>query len=180
MNTKKLTFTKVDKTKRYNMIDPDGTNERCGEEKMNKEITDKWQFTKEDDNGCGNVNSDCSFDIENGKVIWDDTNFSKRVGLTNLISSPLLLYRLICLFSEAPEVPSDPYKSIWWYHIKHKKSKKVLGFGEWKGASGFWLPETSHTKLNVDFKKDLEELLLFIISDQIAHPYDGCTAGQIA
>lgn len=174
----KLTFTKVDLSKRYYMIDLD--DKRMGDYDALEEIRNKWIIGGESQAGCGNVSAECAFDLLKGKIVWGGWNNPGAFYISNIIDSPLLLYRLICVFNEPPETEKDPYKTVWWYHIKHKPSGKVLAFGEWKGAARFWLPETNHTKLKPEFKKDLEDLLLFLVSDQIPHPYDGCTAGQIA
>lgn len=178
MKTNELTFTKVNKNRRYNMIDPEG--ERMGNYDLAEAIKSRWEHTNDSTSGCGNVNYDCSFDLENCKIEWGRHDFANTLGIGNLISSPLLLYRLISIFFGAPEVVSDPYKTIWWYNLRHKKTGKLMHFGEWKGCSGFWLPEGGHNELKQPFKKDLEELLLFLVSDQIPHPYDGCTSGQVA
>jgi len=178
MKKDELTFTKVNKNRRYNMIDPEG--ERMGNDEMRDAIKSKWEWTSEFTDGNGNVNYDCSFDLDKGTINWGNHDFVNELGLANLISSPLLLYRLISIFFAPPETPGNPYKTIWWYSIKHKKTGKALGFGEWKGASGFWLTESGHKQLKQPFKSDLEELLLFLVSDQIPHPYDGCTSGQVA
>jgi hypothetical protein len=177
----KLTFSKVDTTKRYYMINLSG--ERMGDYEICENVRKKWESgVSSDGNSNGNVNYDCTFDLKNKIIRWDDKNEShfNDFYLSNIITSQLLLYRLICMFRAHPEIEQDPYKTIWWLTIKHRKSGKKLTFGEWKGASGFWLPESSHTELKQPFKSDLEELLLFLVSDQIPHPYDRCTAGQIA
>jgi hypothetical protein len=180
MKTNELTFTKIDTEKRYHMINLNG--ERMGNYKIANNITGKWENTLSSSDGCGNVHYECTFDLENKKIKWTtkDKDWSKDLSFYNIIDSPLLLYRLISVFHSTPEVVTDPYKTIWWFSLKHKKTNKKLTFGEWKGTSGFWLPEHTHTQLKKEFKEDMEELLLFLISDQIPHPYDHCTAGQIA
>ena len=178
MKTNDLTFTKVNPEKRYHMIDLAG--KRMGNYEIRDLVLAKWEHSNKSENGNGNVNYDCSFDLSEGRVVWGEHNFAKILGLANIISSPLLLYRLISIFHGNTTVVKDPYKTIWWYNIKHKETGRILVFGEWKGAAGFWLPESSHAELKQPFKSDLEELLLFLISDQIPHPYDGCTSGQIA
>ncbi len=163
------------------MIDLSG--ERMGDYELRDTILKKWEGdTTSDKNSNGNINYACTFDFENGLIKWDvkEKDWKKDFYLSNVIDSPLLLYRLIALFKSQPEIESDPYKTIWWLTVKHKATGKKLTLGEWKGASGFWLPETEHTKLKKEFKADLEELLLFLVSDQIPHPYDNCTAGQVA
>lgn len=172
----KLTFTKIDLTKRYYMTDLDG--ERMGNYKALEEIKKTWMSSDVSSDGNGNVGHECCFDLPNGEIKWDCGFDGLR--MSNILTSQLLLYRLICVFNTPPIAVRNPYKTIWWFCIKHKSSGKILTFGEWKGAAGFWLPEGTHKQLKPNFKQDLEWLLLFLVSDQIPHPYDGCTAGQIA
>lgn len=177
----KLTFNKIDFSKNYHMVKPEG--ERKGNYTALKEIQEKWEFSKTKDlSGCGNICHQTYFSKEKQTFEFLEDNLflnENYFDLANLLNSPLLLYRLICIFFAAPTI-MDAYKLIWEYPIKHKKTGKEMFFGEWKGATNFWLPEPTHKELNEEFKNDLLELLNFLVSDQIPHPYDGCTAGQIA
>lgn len=103
-------------------------------------------------------------------------------SLANVISSALALYRLICLF-ENPIVETQGaagYKVPWSLAVRHVETGEVLQFGEWKGAFGIWTRFHKPSELPATYKRDLLEVLNLIFSDRSPHPYDGCTAGQVA
>lgn len=105
----------------------------------------------------------------------------KVVYTHNLISSQLLLYRLIATFGTAPSNEEvEGYKSIWSYTLhwtsgqedNSKKGRFVLS--DYKGAFTFhfWGPkEASRSAL---------DLLEWLVSDNVPHPYDGVLAGNQA
>ena len=96
--------------------------------------------------------------------------------LSCVISSPLLLYRLRCLFPvEVQEV--DRYKSVWEAEVVHKASGRILGFGEHKGAPRVYL---SPDEPNREFVEDGIELLNLLCDPRCPHPYDGIVAGSVA
>jgi len=64
--------------------------------------------------------------------------------------------------------------------LLHKSSGKGISFSEWKGAAGFWLPDTDSAKVNKELKADLIELMNYLISEKCAHPYDNLVAGSVA
>jgi hypothetical protein len=185
---KNLTFTKLDLNRKYGLIDPD-RGDRMGEMEMNMEILKKWVNTGDELTGGmnGNMCHHVNLNHKEGFVYlgknneyWNTDDRKERdVTFSEAISTSLLLYRLCCLFDAQPIIENN-YKSIWDFPVKHKETGKVVCFGEHKGASNFWMHETDPDKLGESLKNDLIELIAFLLSDQIAHPYDGCTAGQIA
>lgn len=186
---KDLTFTLINKDREYGKLDPIVSSDRMGDDGLNSAIREKWEASEDDfPSGNGNIKSDTYFDGE--KVVFVSylnriaEKWHKRSELLqrwdNIISSHLLLYRLICLFNTAPDCDPDPYKCVWTMSIVHKPTGKRIAFGEHKACPSFWLPEADFAKLDPAFSEDLRELLAFLISDQLAHPYDGVTAGQIA
>lgn len=184
-----LTFNKIDSDKKYGKIDPNFGSGKGNYEKL-QEIQAKWGYistTALSEYVNGNIAHQIRFNNSNtSNKGFEFVNFEESLDnrrdysfIEDIISTHLLMYRLICIFF-SPPITGNWYKSVWEYPIYHISTGKQLIFGEHKGASNFWLSEMSHTQLENSFKKDLIELLNFLISDQIPHPYDGCTAGQIA
>lgn len=163
-------------------VNPLYTQERTGNYERRDAILIKWEFSKGDVSGCGNVNNQCYFDTKKQSFIFSDESLymdKSFIPMYRIMSPALLLYRLIATFFGSPKC-EDGYKSIWNYTIKHTESGKQLNFSEWKGAIGFWLPEYTYTKLSEQFRNDLIELLNYLVSQECAHPYDNLVAGCIA
>jgi hypothetical protein len=100
----------------------------------------------------------------------------------SVISSSLALYRLMCLFKYPPVMPppQEIYKTLWQYPLKHRATGNYLTLLEYK--AGFTINTYFHDAKDVpeEFAKDMLDLLDFLISDQVAHPYDGVLAGTVA
>lgn len=170
------------------LCQPDYSAERLGKEAYTKakKITDKWEPIPKAVDTCGNVRP--LFNTETKRFGFSGNEFgstgSKYVGMYRVISSALLFYRLFLLWAFQWNVCDNEgknrYKCIWWLTIKHKETGDILQFGEWKGAAGIWTVHHSPKELNPTYKKDLLELMNFIVSDKVPHPYDGCVAGSVA
>lgn len=155
--------------------------ERTGNYEKQTAIVDKWEYTKEWKGGNGNINHQIYFREKDGlffseESLWRDDNV---LSTYKLISPALAMYRLVCMFFEAP-ICADGYKMVWHYNLKHKSTGVTISFSEWKGAFGVWLEETSYKKLPHFLKEDLLEILGHLISDECAHPYDNLVAGSVA
>jgi len=102
--------------------------------------------------------------------------------ISGVISSALLLYRLLVLFSAKVEVEpmEDKYKCIWWVVLRHKATGEYLQLGEWKGAAGTWTKYYDHKELPASFKRDTLALMNELTSKDCPHPYDGLVAGSVA
>ena len=74
----------------------------------------------------------------------------------------------------------DAYKSLWEYPLQHKETKEYLTLLEYKAGFTINAKFTKPEQLPESFAFDLLELLNFLVSDQIAHPYDGTLAGTVA
>lgn len=102
-------------------------------------------------------------------------------NMNEIMSSALLLYRLLCLFKcQVISYGPEGYKSVWWITLKHKQSGEILQFGEWKGAAGIWTKFHNTDELPEPYKQDVLDLLNVIYSENCPHPYDGCVAGSVA
>ena len=163
-------------------VNCDYTQERTGNYDYRDKILEHWEFTHTRVNGCGNCHSDFYYDTQESTFIFSGKGHyadERYISMYQIMSPALLLYRLIATFFGAPEC-SDGYKQIWHYNLKHKESGKIISFSEWKGAIGFWLPETDYKKLTPIFRNDLIELMNYIVSNECAHPYDNLVAGSVA
>ena len=152
--------------------------------KKAKELFEKF------DGLCGNFFADLIYNskikqfVKRPKSFWnnDDENKKGLFGTYMVISSALLLYRLICMFKN-PIVVSDGangYKVPWVMYFIHVPTGIIMSFGEWKGGITVHTPCQQEALLNEKLNKDITELLNFIVSDNSPHPYDRCVAGSVA
>jgi len=162
-------------------VNPSYSAERVESKEWKEKIKSIWEFTVRQESGTsGNVKMYLHFDVETQSFVFKESFIYSELHFSQVISSPLLLYRLICTFNAAPSVMDDPYKTTWDLNLVHKPSGKLLMFSEWKGSARFWLPDYTYKDLEETFKNDLLDLLNYLVSDQCTHPYDGVLAGSVA
>jgi hypothetical protein len=181
MTTKTTTPKLITKEKYQFSVNAPYTQDRTGNYERRDKVASKWENTKESVNGCGNVANEFNFDVSKQSFVFGEWQYEddNLIALSQMMSPALFLYRIIATFFGNPKC-GDDYKIIWTYNIKHKESGKVLQLSEWKGAIGFWLPETDHTKITKAFKADIIELMNYLCSNECAHPYDNLVAGSVA
>lgn len=158
------------------------SQERTGDEELRDFIAAKWEQSDEREAGNGNCHHDFYFNIAKQSFEFNENSLHFNEGylsMYKILSPALLLYRLIATFFFAPECENG-YKMIWHFNLQHKETGKKVTFSEWKGAPGFWLPDTDFKKLPATFRNDLIELCNYLISNKCAHPYDNLVAGSIA
>ena len=110
-----------------------------------------------------------------------------RCSTFELISSQLLLYRLIAVFgmpSASDKEQIDGYKVIWSYTLHcrpdqdkrnmKKGEKSTILFGDYKGS--FMI----HFSGSEEASKSALKLFEWLVSDNVPHTYDGVLAGNIA
>jgi hypothetical protein len=170
------------KNNRY-IVDPKYTSARLPESAYTKakSITSKWSVLKKQTGSLiGNV--DPIYNLKIKEFVWPSNPLNlDGESLFAVISSANLLYRLLCLYKATVEsYGPDGYKLVWTVSLKHKETGETLMFGEWKGGSNMWTRFHSHEELPESFNKDLLELLNFLCSTKVPHPYDGCVAGSVA
>jgi len=177
----KTTTQPITNTKYQFAVNAPYTQERTGNYERRDKVASKWENTKESVNGCGNVAYEFNFDVSKQSFVFGERQYGDEnlIPFHQMMSPALFLYRIIATFFGSPKC-GDNYKIIWEYTIKHKESGKVLQLSEWKGAIGFWLPETDHTKITKAFKADIIELMNYLCSNECAHPYDNLVAGSVA
>lgn len=101
-------------------------------------------------------------------------------GFYQAIPSALLLYKLGCVFDGEVHFDREGYKCIWEFPLRHKKTKEIVVFGEHKAGSTFWTKYVDVGSIPEEFLEDLKELLEYLVSDEVSHPYDGVVAGSVA
>ena len=152
--------------------------------------TVKWEPQEKTlENSSGNVASNLRYSIETKKFEYRKTatleqwveEYNKYPPMCKVISSALLLYRLLCLFKTTvtTEGPAG-YKCTWWVTLKHKESGESLMFGEWKGAAGIWTRFGEYKELSDSFREDTLALINELCAEDCPHPYDGTVAGSVA
>lgn len=126
-----------------------------------------------------------SWDSTTGKVSYQSGRYRQQQSYGNIfayqtiISSPLLLYRLCCLFQCKVDVEGpDGYKLVWSVFLKHKASGVFVGFSEWKGSALYRASKFPPTPTSFD--EDWLALLNLLLDPCCPHPYDGTVAGSVA
>lgn len=175
----------------------------------------KWEgVIHPDQEFIGNVGMNLKYNKEDGGFVFQPdsapTDWDKFPLMSSVISSALLLYRLLCLFGspaaqhaqlklpatiianrrilwDNPAVKVEPasgddghYKCIWWFTLRHKKTGEYLELGEWKGAPGIWTKYHGADEMPKSFRQDTLLLLNELCSPDCPHPYDGLVAGSVA
>lgn len=111
-------------------------------------------------------------------IITDDNIYL----FSDCISPALWFYRSVNLFYTQPQV-NNWYKGFWQLPIKHRETGICFIFTEWKGSPSLhWdavNEEPEPEKVEV-FMDDLNEMLLFMLSDEMPHPYDRTVSGTQA
>lgn len=148
-------------------------------EKMKKKFVFSSEEWEVDTNG--NLNTFFQFN-ENRKIeLKKDWTFNPDYyGFYQAIPSALLLYRLGCVFDGEVHFDREGYKAIWDFPLKHIKTGELVIFGEHKGGSSFWTRWVNVKDVPKEFLKDLKELIEYLVSDEVSHPYDGVVAGSVA
>ena len=148
------------------------------------EILKKWEFDPEGKDGCGNIETEFAFSKSQNQWIHTHECYLRSEdleGITYMISSQLLLYRLACTFPATIKVNGhEGYKVVWEFPLKHKETGENINFREWKGASGFGTRFYSVEQMPEVLLKDLLALLDYLTGGRCSHPYDRLIAGAVA
>ena len=184
------------KRNRY-QVDPPRVQDRVGDvmyERVRK-VSQAWQpvspgaagnhaMKNITDFGFGNDDFHLMWDSDNGKASYDfhegfGMDLGRSLAYAGVISSPLLLYRLCCLFECKIEVEgSGCYKFVWSTRLKHWATGHFVGFSEWKGSAQYLTSQFPPT--GTAFDDDWLALLNLLLDPQCPHPYDGTVAGSVA
>jgi hypothetical protein len=161
----------------------DSQIEICGERLTEEdilraqEIAKKFKVNAKSDGTCGNVR----VYFDNNKAMLSSDYKKDGTPSYRQISSALALYRAVALF-KCGLIPKrvDHYKLNWYISLTHKKTKEVLGLGEWKGGFQIFTEATDLKDLSDLFVHDCEQMLTLLVSQKCPIGYDGVVAGSVA
>jgi len=142
-------------------------------------IKTKWEYIDAHENAMDSYNGlivtrDSEKRWEWGKLP-NDKSTSKHIF--DVISSNEMMYKIACMFGKVGFY-ENPYKRLWYSILRHKESQEQLYIGDAKGGVSIGC-----SKYHLDKKfprADIEELLSFLCSYNVLHPYDGVIAGSVA
>ncbi len=101
--------------------------------------------------------------------------------LRTVISSPLVFYRLLCLF-EIKTTPcirhGDAVVGVWSVSLQHKRAGKKVVLFDLMGVPTVRFD--AQPGADNHFIRDLLRLVEMLCSKLCPHPYDGCVAGTVA
>ena len=168
-------------------IQPEYRADRAENDTLQNIIKEKWICEKKELNTHSNVEMNLRYDSKSNTFYFIDNNFDTRYDSPTIsiaISSAFMLYKLLCLefYPVYPRIlPHDkPYKVLWTVGLTHKSSSNILTIGDYKAAVSIGMNFSEPDQLPTDFKKDFLELLNFLASDDVVHPYDLTVAGSVA
>jgi len=182
------------KANRYH-VDPPVLQGRVGEDmyKRVSRVTSAWEPATPQDVRSHDMSSVSNMRPGQTQLVFSSTtgqasyqsgppqysNYSNLLAYQSVISSPLLLYRLCCLFDAQVDVEGpEGYKSVWSIYLKHTASGIFVGFSEWKGSALYRASKFPPT--GTTFDEDWLALLNLLLDPCCPHPYDGTVAGSAA
>ncbi len=166
------------------LIQPQYQMPRAKNDAIQESVMDKWQYIEKNPNLHGNINMILRYDTENKTFLFldDKAKWLKEeyIFFGQVISSALLMYRLYCT-GFRPSINYDElYKTVWCVGLEHKTTQNIVAVGEYKAAAHLSALFTEKDQMPQEFHDDLIELLNFLISDNVVHPYDYTIAGSVA
>ena len=181
------------KANRYH-VDPPVGQARVGEDMYERvsRVTSAWEPATPQEVGSHVMSSVSNMRTGQAQLVFDGTtgqasysgaqqysNYRNLLAYQSVISSPLLLYRLCCLFTVQVDVEGpERYKVVWSIYLKHKASGLFVGFSEWKGSAIYRASKFPPT--GTAFDEDWLALLNLLLDPCCPHPYDGTVAGSVA
>ncbi|DBB11266.1 hypothetical protein WJX82_007005 [Trebouxia sp. C0006] len=182
------------KANRYH-VDPPVVQDRVGDDMYERfsRVTSAWEPATSQDVRSHEMSSLSNMQIGKTQLVFCRTsgqasyqsdpqqysNYRNLLAYQSVISSPLLLYRLCCLFEAQVHVEGPGgYKVVWSIYLKHKASGIFVGFSEWKGSALYRASKFPPT--GTAFDEDWLALLNLLLDPCCPHPYDGTVAGSVA
>jgi hypothetical protein len=172
------------------IVQPQLYHKRAKDNNQQTEILKKWIPLNGEQNMGGNINFHLRFDRDEKAFVFIDRDkmydqsikypHDKYELFCNTISSALVLYRCVCLGFTPQIMTSDGYKTIWSVPIEHIASKHCLVFQDFKAGVDINTRAHKPEQMPDDFRADVLEILTFIVSDNVTHPYDLTIAGSVA
>lgn len=111
---------------------------------------------------------------------WRDVAYLSNVEcvLHRLISSPLLWYRLCCVFDTPTAHRGSLKDAVWEYYVEHKASGARAGFGDRERGARLWVDAWPPSG-RPSFDEDWLELLELLLDECCPRPHDDVVAGSI-
>lgn len=170
---------------RYKVAQP-YVADRLTDTALQENIISKWLYFRRAPHLHSNLSMYCLYFSTRKRrfELGDRMSFSMRdtESAASVISSSLAVYRLMCIFKHPPrmDAPNEIYKTLWEYPLKHKATGHYLTLLDSKAGFNIQTQFSDLEDLPPDFASDLLSLLNFLISKEVAHPYDGTVAGTVA
>ncbi len=172
--------------KRNYHFQPAFVQERAPNQIWQDQVVAKWEVLEKPVLAHGNINMILRFDKRVNRFMflkdWRK-GFKDRehyLAFYEVISSAFLLYRLICIGFYPHSFDTDSYKSLWSVGLKHRETGHQISLDDHKAGSHLASFFSERTEMPPIFERDLLELLDFLVSNQLVHPYDLTVAGSVA
>ena len=172
--------------KRNYHFQPTYAQERAPNQIWQDQVVAKWEVQKRATNMHGNINMILRFDKRINRFLFLDDwpkSIKERayhLSFYEVISSAFLLYRLICIGFYPQPFDKDGYKTLWTVGLKHRETGHNVSLSDYKAGSNLASFVSEKTDMPPVFERDLLELLDFLVSNQLVHPYDLTVAGSVA
>jgi hypothetical protein len=168
------------------LVQPQYYQERAEDSILQDAIYEKWQLI-DYQNIHANIAQHLWYNTDNQEFVLVEDIYPRTGNYlmsNNVISSAFLLYRLMSMkfYPRFPQNGEEDecYKSIWGVSLKHKTSGQILNFNDYKAGWHLGMIYSRPSEMPSDFKEDVLQLLNFLISNQIVHPYDLTISGSVA
>jgi hypothetical protein len=172
--------------KRNYYIQPTYEQQRAENQVWQDLVIEKWELLRKPTDTHGNIEMILRFDMRlNRFILLESKRLSYRfddnhISFARTISSALLLDRLICLAFYPNPFREEPYKVLWSVGLKHKATGYEICLEDYKAGCHLGSVFSEKDDIPPILQKDLLELLDFLVSNQIVHPYDLTVAGSVA
>ena len=149
-----------------------------------KAVASKWKWLKKPVSHHSNINMYLRYDLADELFYFkaELREESPRVNdlLCNVISSALMMYRCGAMGFAPHFNNTDSYKTLCSVSLKHKETGEHLVIQDYK--AGIDLSTVFHNTedMPVSYREDVLELLNFLVSGDVLHPYDLTVAGSVA
>jgi hypothetical protein len=165
------------------LIQPQLFGERLPDKDKQLSIVNEWTQYPGFLGLANNLNYFLSYSLGEKCFFFIEEDQFKESGMYSMeetISSPLALYRLLAMGFNLTPMEETPYKILWSVTLTHKETRELFQIRDYKGGVEIASTATSPDRLSPQVKQSILNFLNFLISDQVAHPYDLTKAGSVA
>ncbi len=160
--------------------------DRMADYETGEVLQSKFESIKDPNIGCnGNIAYNFLVDKKTLQTKVCKNAFNNREKgymLYEVMSSALMLYRLICMFPNPVVICQGAagYKVPWEMFFKHKETGHVICMSEWKGSFNLRSEFNDINDVPLSLQEDLCMLFDLLYSNNSPHPYDHTVAGSCA